>query len=221
MRPTSHGCSERTHNHTGTRRVTLSMNEPSFGVVQLALSKTTTAPFASLSRFSRRFFRFTRSKSPASRPSECSSASQISLKCTEAGHTCKPSDSRNCSTSADLPRPSAPSSSTSRPCPCNWRSRDISFSRPTNGSDKFISNQRSARAPLRVFVVAPSPGPPKTMEFAGRCSRAAALPKNQSILTIVHQILCHHNALFCSIRARWRVGDCIWQYARNGRASRS
>jgi hypothetical protein len=28
---------EHTHNHTGTRRLTLSINEPSLGVVQLAL----------------------------------------------------------------------------------------------------------------------------------------------------------------------------------------
>jgi len=51
-----HGCFERTHNHTGTRSLTFSMNEPSLGVVQLAPSKTT-ARFVPLSESKTRFLR--------------------------------------------------------------------------------------------------------------------------------------------------------------------
>jgi hypothetical protein len=163
------------HNHTGTHMLTFSMNEPSLGVVQLALSKTTAARFSPLSNFNRRFLRFTRSKSLASRPNDCSIEAQISLNCSEVGQTCKSNGSRNCSTSTDLPKPSAPNSRTCRRCWYNCRSRAISFSRPTNGSNKFIFNQRSARGPLRVFGVAPSPWPLVTMEFAERRSGSAAL----------------------------------------------
>ena len=90
QRPTD---DQRTHNHTGTRSLTFSINEPSFGVVQLALSKTT-ACFVPLSDLSKQFLRFTRSKLLVSEQIECSNDSQISLKRSDIGHTRKANDSR-------------------------------------------------------------------------------------------------------------------------------